>query len=102
MGARWEVVKVVGTEEEAALIRGFLESEGVACQVESRLFRQEPVTFGQLGEVLICVPAEDLQRARKMLESDVDAQPASPSFHSTTPSAEPADEADPTLQDEDT
>lgn len=67
MSEGWEIVETVGTEAEAALIAGFLESRGVAAQVESLLFHQEPVTFGRLGEVRVRVPAADAERARRLL-----------------------------------
>jgi len=63
----WEIVETVGTDEEAALIAGYLESEGVPARVESLLFHQEPVTFGRLGEVRIFVPGADVERARELL-----------------------------------
>jgi hypothetical protein len=65
----WEIVRTVGTEEEAALIAGFLESAGIPSQVESHLFHQEPVTFGKLGEVHVLVPAGSIDAARSALEN---------------------------------
>ena len=65
----WEIVETVGTEEEASLVAGLLEAEGVASQVESLLFHQEPATFGKLGEVRILVHANDLDRARQLIDS---------------------------------
>lgn len=64
----WEIVETVGTEEEAALVAGFLEAEGIASQIESLLFHQEPATFGKLGEVRILVHAKDVERARQLVE----------------------------------
>jgi len=83
----WEIVETVGTDEEATLVAGYLESEGVPARLESLVFHQEPVTFGRLGEVRIFVPAGDVERARRLLderdvpsdgesESDGDAGPA--------------------------
>jgi len=71
----WEIVETVGTEEEAALVAGFLEAEGIASQVESLLFHQEPATFGKLGEVRILVAAADLERARQLIEEREDSPP---------------------------
>ncbi len=68
MSKDWEIVETVGTEEEAALIRGFLESQSVTVQIESLLFHQEPVNFGRLGEVRIRVPPEQAEEARKLLD----------------------------------
>ena len=63
----WEIVRTVGTDEEAALIAGFLDSAGIPTQVESLLFHQEPVNFGKLGEVRVLVPAGSLDAARTAL-----------------------------------
>ena len=65
--ATWESVRVVGTEEEAALLAGFLEESDIPCEVESLLFHQEPVNFGRLGEVRVKVPAERLAEAEALL-----------------------------------
>lgn len=91
MSEAWDVVKIVGTDEEATLIAGFLESREVPVEVESLLFHQEPVTFGHLGEVRIRVPAERADEARRLLaeldnapgaaldtEDEPDAGPHSP------------------------
>lgn len=86
MSEGWEIVETVGTEAEAALIAGFLESRGLSAQVESLLFHQEPVTFGRLGEVRVRVPAADAELARRLLaerrlrfEVAEEAEPAEPS-----------------------
>lgn len=63
----WEIVETVGTEEEAALIAGFLESVGIPARIESLLFHQEPVNFGRLGEVRVHVPAASADAARSAL-----------------------------------
>ncbi len=64
----WEIVETVGTEEDASLVAGFLEAQGIASQIESLLFHQEPATFGKLGEVRILVHADDVARARALIE----------------------------------
>ncbi len=63
----WEIVRRVGTEEEAALIAGFLESAGIEARIESLLFHQEPVNFGGLGEVRILVDGSALAEAEAAL-----------------------------------
>lgn len=78
MSEGWEIVREVGTDEEATLIVGFLENQGVPARVDSLLFHQEPVTFGHLGEVRIRVPADRGEEARRLLaERDAEA-PAEP------------------------
>jgi len=62
------LLESLGTEQEAMLIAGFLENQGVPARVESRVFRQEPVTFGQLGAVGLLVPADRLEEARRLIE----------------------------------
>jgi hypothetical protein len=63
----WEIAETVGTEEEASLVAGYLETEGIASQIESLLFHQEPATFGKLSEVRILVHADDVERARRLI-----------------------------------
>lgn len=65
----WTEILVVTDETEAQLIRGYLESEGVPCNLESLVFHAEPFTFGPLSKVRIHVPAGDVDRASKLLEA---------------------------------
>lgn len=71
----WEIVETVGTEEEASLVAGFLEAEGIKSQVESLLFHQEPATFGSLGEVRILVASADLEHARQLIAERENSSP---------------------------
>ena len=64
----WEIVDTVGTEQEALLIAGFLESRDVPVRIESLSFRQEPVTFGALAQVRLRVPTAYVAEARRLLE----------------------------------
>ena len=75
MSDEWTSVTTVGTEEEAALIAGFLDSEGITAVVESRRFNQEPVNFGNLAQVEVMVPTVDAGRAKDLLKQ---AQAAAP------------------------
>jgi len=65
----WTELMVVTDETEAQLIRGYLESEAVPCNLESLVFHAEPFTFGPLSKVRVHVPASDVERARKLLET---------------------------------
>ena len=67
MSEDWELVETLGSEAEAALIAGFLESCGIPARIESRFFRQEPVTFGPMAEVRLCVAPEQVAEARSLL-----------------------------------
>lgn len=73
MAEDWAVVRIVGTDEEAELIAGFLRSRDVPTEVESLLFHQEPVTFGRLGEVRIRVPADREEEAHRLLDEGAPA-----------------------------
>lgn len=67
MHLTWEIAEVVGTDEEAELIAGFLAGAEIPCEIESLRFHQEPVNFGSLGEVRVLVPSERLAEAQQVL-----------------------------------
>jgi|SRR3990167_3486233 len=71
MSQEWVIVATVGTEEDARLKAGYLESRDVPCAIESLLFHQEPVNFGRLGEVRLKVPAEYAEEAKRLLAERV-------------------------------
>ena len=73
-GGAWKAAKIVGTEEEATLAVGFLNSNGIEAQVESLHSSELPTDFGRLGEVHIMVPADRLDEAQQLLEQ-ADAEP---------------------------
>jgi hypothetical protein len=66
-GTIWVEIANVGTEDEAELLRGFLENEGIPAQIENLKFHMEPVNFGTLGEIRVYVKAEDEARALDLL-----------------------------------
>jgi hypothetical protein len=68
-GATWVEITSTGSEDEAKLVQGFLEAEGIPAQVENVKFTMEPVTFGMMGEIRVYVGAEDEQRAQELLRS---------------------------------
>ena len=57
----------VGTEDEAKLLQGFLEAEGIPAQIEDVKFHMEPINFGAMGEIRIFVTADDEPRAQQLL-----------------------------------
>lgn len=63
----WEIVREVGTEEEATIIVGYLRANNVPAEVESVRFNQEPVNFGDMSEVRVRVPEEHRQAALALL-----------------------------------
>ena len=68
-GEEWEIVKIVGTEEEASIVVGFLNSSDIPAEVESLLATELPADFGRLGEVRVRVPAERAAEAKEALNS---------------------------------
>ncbi len=63
----WVEIASTGTEDEAELLRGFLEAEGIVAQVENVKFRMEPINFGAMGDIRIYVAAADEKRALDLL-----------------------------------
>ena len=68
MAEDWETVKVVNSEEEAALVVGFLNSNGIEAGAESLFASEFPADVGELAEVRIQVPAERVSEALSLLE----------------------------------
>lgn len=66
-GTSWVEIASTGTEDEAKIIHGFLEAEGIESQIESVSFSMEPVNFGMLGDIRVYVPAAVEQRALELL-----------------------------------
>jgi hypothetical protein len=65
----WVEIESVGTEEEARLLQGFLEAEGIPCQVESLRIESMPANLGSMGEIRIYVAAESEETANELLRS---------------------------------
>lgn len=68
----WEVIKIVGTEEEASLLMGFLNNSGIPAEINSLLGTEFPVDFGHLGEVRVCVPTDRAPEALALLNERED------------------------------
>ena len=68
-GTTWVEIASSGAEDEANLMRGFLEAEGIPAQIENVKFSMEPINFGTMGEVRVYVPAEQEQKALDLLRS---------------------------------
>ena len=64
----WIEIASTGTEDEATLIRGFLEAEGIPAQIENVKFSMEPINFGTMGDIRIYVSAQDEQRAQALMK----------------------------------
>jgi hypothetical protein len=75
----WVAARIVGSDEEATLVVGFLNSNGIEAQVESLHSSEFPAEIGRLGEVHVMVPAERLEEAQQLLEqSEAEAAQAPP------------------------
>jgi hypothetical protein len=68
-GTTWVEIASSGTEDEAQLIKGFLEAEGIGAQIENVKFSMEPINFGTMGDIRVYVGSEDEARAQELLRS---------------------------------
>lgn len=68
-GTTWVEIASVGNEEEAKLLQGFLETEGIPAQIEDVKFDAVPVAFGAMGEIRVYVPSEEEPRALEILRT---------------------------------
>jgi hypothetical protein len=66
-GTRWVEIASVGTGDEAKLLAGFLEGEGIPAQVEDVKFDEMPINFGAMGDIRIYVASDDEERAQAIL-----------------------------------
>jgi hypothetical protein len=68
-GTTWVEITSVGTDDEARLLKGFLEAEGVPAQIENVKFSMEPINFGAMGDIRIYVSSVDEARAVELLRA---------------------------------
>ena len=68
-GETWVEIASTGTEDEAKLLQGFLEAQGIPSQIENVKFSMEPINFGTMGDIRVYVGAGDEARAMEMLRS---------------------------------
>ena len=66
-GSTWVEIASCGTDDEARLIQGFLDAEGIAAQIENVKFQMEPINFGTMGDIRVYVGSQDEQRAQQLL-----------------------------------
>ena len=66
-GTTWVEIASVGTEDEAKLVQGFLDAEGITAQVESVRSDFAPANFGMLGDIRVYVASDDEARAQQLL-----------------------------------
>ena len=63
----WVEIASTGTDDEARLLQGFLQAEGIDAQVENVKFSMEPINFGTMGDIRVYVEAQDEQKAMELL-----------------------------------
>jgi len=66
-GVTWVEIASTSTEDESRLLQGFLEGQGIPCQIESLKFNMEPVNLGSMGEIRVYVRADDEAAAMALL-----------------------------------
>lgn len=67
-GTTWVEIASSGSSDEARLLQGFLEAEGIAAQIESLEPSFAPTNFGSLGDIRIYVSRENEPRAQELLK----------------------------------
>jgi hypothetical protein len=81
----WRVVRTVGTEEEALVVVGFLNSSDIPAESESLHIRELPVDFGDMSQVHIRVPIERADEAIALLAAQDEAAPVFAEGEATQP-----------------
>lgn len=66
-GTTWIEIANTANSDEAELIQGFLETEGIRAEIEHAEAKILPANFGKLGDVRVFVPAADQQRAMDLM-----------------------------------
>jgi hypothetical protein len=92
--AEWEIVKIVGSESEASIVIGFLQSSGIEAQAESLHSSELPTEIGELASVNIRVPPEQADDARAALNSREDVATGDEGAMSGEPVADAGDVGD--------
>jgi putative signal transducing protein len=68
-GVTWVEIASTGTQEEAELLKGFLEAEEIPAEIENVKFSMEPINFGTMGDIRVYVARNDETRAFALLKS---------------------------------
>ena len=64
----WVEIASCGSINEANLLRGFLEAEGIGAQIENVQSDVLPANFGKLGDIRIYVSIQDEARAQELMK----------------------------------
>jgi hypothetical protein len=92
MAEDWEIVKIVGSPDEAAIVVGFLENSGIEAEAESLHASEFPADIGELSEIRIRVPADQAEEARELLNAREDVATGAEGEDAGEPLDTPADE----------
>jgi hypothetical protein len=96
MAEDWDVVKIVGTEEEAILVVGFLQNSGIEAAFESLHASEFPTEMGgELGQVRIRVPQARAEEAKGLLNERENVATGDEGEMAGEPLAEPVTGEDP-------
>jgi hypothetical protein len=63
----WVAVTAVGQDDEAELIAGLLQSEGIPCEVEGPSMTPFPEDLGAFGSTRVMVPPDRAEEARAVI-----------------------------------
>jgi len=63
----WTKLLTIWSEQEAILIKGLLEGDGIVCQIRSNSVPQFPVRVDGLAEISLFVLREEYQRAKQIV-----------------------------------
>jgi hypothetical protein len=63
----WVEVAAVGDDEEAEIIAGLLQSEGIPVEVEGVTHSPFPENLGALGDARVMVPPDRAEEARALI-----------------------------------
>lgn len=99
----WVEIATVGSEEEARMVQGFLQAEGIPTQYESLEINMLPVNIGTMGEIRVFVDARREADAIELLEErdeDFEAAPSSESVMTDEGPATIADDSETVAEDD--
>jgi len=64
----WIEIASCGSIDEANILRGFLEAEGLAAQIENVQADILPANFGKLGDIRVYVASQDEAKAQELMQ----------------------------------
>ena len=71
----WVEIAAAGGDEEAEIVAGLLESEGIPCEIEGSAASPWPENLGALGSMRVMVPPDRAAEARALIaEREKDAE----------------------------